>query len=378
MKIPFSKDNKIKKTVLVISDLHLSAGETIQGKRNPLEDFHFDDELVSFLKYFSSNKNLNRHVELVINGDFLDLLAVPYVEYFDDEFWSEKAANEKLDMIIKAHPEVMTALDDFLHTKNKKLTYIIGNHDAEMIFSSLQERFIQAFSEEVRSTIEFLHGHEHYEPIKGVCIQHGHEYEHAHIFDLENNIVKTYKGDYFIPPLGSYYVTHIVNKYKQERSYINAVRPIKNFMKFGLFFDSFFTIRFLAANIYYVLMVRLWHLFHLNLGLKRIIQDTLKELTLFQDYETLTRSFFENNPQAEVLIVGHTHNPTLREYEDGSIFINTGTWTRMIDLDLSGRFNSDSLPFALIEEVEVNKESSKLHTDLCLWRPLAERPYISF
>jgi len=80
-----------KKLVLVISDLHLGAGKQLRGRRNLLEDFHFDNELIDFLNYHSSDEYENKPVELVINGDFLDFLAVPYVEFFDDEFWSEEA-----------------------------------------------------------------------------------------------------------------------------------------------------------------------------------------------------------------------------------------------------------------------------------------------
>ena len=135
------RKNKVQKTILVISDLHLGAGIQVNGRKNPLEDFNSDKELVDFLNYYSSDKFVSQEVELIINGDFFDLLAVPYVKYFDDEFWSEKAALEKLELILKAHPEVMDALKEFLSKKNKKIVYIIGNHDAELVFESLKERF---------------------------------------------------------------------------------------------------------------------------------------------------------------------------------------------------------------------------------------------
>jgi len=93
--------NNVQKVVLVISDLHLGAGKMIKGKRNLLEDFHYDNELVDFLNYYSSGDYQDIEVELVINGDFFDFLAVPYVEFYDDEFWSEKASLAKLKMILR-------------------------------------------------------------------------------------------------------------------------------------------------------------------------------------------------------------------------------------------------------------------------------------
>ena len=67
----------------------------------------------------SSGEYHNKEVELVINGDFLDLLAVPFVPHFDDDYWSETAALRKMELILEAHPEVMQGLVDFLSEKNK-------------------------------------------------------------------------------------------------------------------------------------------------------------------------------------------------------------------------------------------------------------------
>jgi UDP-2,3-diacylglucosamine pyrophosphatase LpxH len=139
--------NSVQKVVLVISDLHLSAGKMIKGKRNLLEDFHYDNELIDFLNYYSSGDYQDIEVELVINGDFLDFLAVPYVEFFDDEFWSETAALAKLRMIMSAHLGVLEALKSFLSKPLKRIVYIIGNHDAEFVFDSLKEEFLSYFGE---------------------------------------------------------------------------------------------------------------------------------------------------------------------------------------------------------------------------------------
>lgn len=336
MKFLRKNKNKLEKLVLVISDLHLGAGHEVNGRKNPLEDFHSDKELVDFLEYYSTGEYANVEVELIINGDFLDPLAVPYIPFFEDEFWSEEAALAKLDMILKGHPEVMEALDKFLSVKNKKILYIIGNHDAELLFDSLKDMIRNCFSEENRARFSITNDIQLYSPTEGVYIQHGHEYEEAHHFSEEENIIESVEGrKYFIPPWGSYYVTNLLNKYKLERSHVNSVRPIPTYMRHGLIFDTFFTIRFLIANGYFYFMIRFLSYYRLKLGWRKIVEDVLSELTLFQNYETVTRSFFQEHKDAKVLIVGHTHAPAFREFEDGTKFINTGTWTRIVNLDLS-------------------------------------------
>jgi UDP-2,3-diacylglucosamine pyrophosphatase LpxH len=374
--------NNIQKVILVISDLHLSAGKMIKGKRNLLEDFHYDNELIDFLKYYAEGDYKDLPVELVINGDFLDFLAVPYVEFYDDEFWSEKAALAKLKMVMAAHKGVMEALKQFISNPEKSIVYIIGNHDAEFVFDSLKEEFLAYFGEDsVR--ISLSNSVTTHIPTKGVSIQHGHQYERAHDFDQENAVIETLNGEkYFIPPWGSYYVTNVINKYKQERSYINGVRPIKHFLIHGLLFDTFFTLRFILSNIYYFVMVRFWHFYMMKKSFKQIFQDLYRELELFQDYESLTRQYFEKKPDSRVLIVGHTHNPALRIFSDGTIFINTGTWTRMVNLDL-GQWNYGSvLTYAKIlvknTEYEIDDFDKNVEVDLKYWLGINNLPYSEY
>jgi UDP-2,3-diacylglucosamine pyrophosphatase LpxH len=375
MKYPHK--NNSKKTILVISDLHLGAGKMIKGRRNFLEDFFFDRELVEFLHYYNNGIYENQEVELVINGDFLDLLAVPFINYFDDEFWSEKAAVEKMRMIIRAHRSVMDALIQFVSNEKRKIVYIIGNHDGELVFDSVKEVFFNVFPPEVRHKVILTNEIVEYSPAKNVYIKHGHQYEIAHQFDQELSIVQSANGEkYFVPPWGSYYVTRVVNKFKEERSYINSVKPIKTFMIFGLIFDTFYMIRFILANVYYFLMVRIWQYFKLGKPVKELFNDLYKELELFQDYETLTRKFFQEKPDAKVLIVGHTHEPTYREYEDGTIFVNTGTWTKMVNLDFRKMQQSFALTYAKIE-VE-DEEQNKILVDLNIWKGSNDLPYMGF
>lgn len=377
------KSRKAKKVILVISDLHLGAGDEYQGRKNPLEDFYSDKELVDFFEYYSSGEYQNKEVELIINGDFFDLLAVPYVSQFDEDFWSESAAKEKLQLILEAHPEVMDALKAFVSGKNKSLVYIIGNHDAELLFDSLKETFINCFPEEDRKKITLRNDLTLYEPTKGIFVQHGHEYESLHEFSEETCLVESNKGEkYFIPPWGSYYVTHIVNKYKLERDHVNAVRPIKTFIIHSLIFDTFFALRFLVANVYFYFMIRFLRYYRLKLGWKKIFEDIVNELTLFQDYESLTRDFFQEDENRKVLIVGHTHEPIYREYSDGTLFVNTGTWTRMVSLDLSHDMNYTPLTYAKISisdlDYDMKKFERAVNVKLNKWMPKSDLPYEEF
>ncbi len=364
----FLRGTKIKKTILVISDIHMGAGTIINNHYNYLEDFHYEKELIEFLNYHSSKDYSKREVELIINGDFLDFLSVPFVRYFDNEFWSEDASLEKLKIITKAHIKVINAMEAFLSNSNKKIVYIIGNHDAEMIFPSLIKYFKSLFSNEVRDKLEIIKdSSSEYQPIKGVVIKHGHEYEEANNFDANNCIAEDEDGKkYFIPPWGSYYVIKIINKFKQERDYINTVRPIKKFLINGLIYDTLFTIRFMLANIFYFFMVRFIDIFKEKIGVGSIIRKTLNELELFQDYTILVKDILDSRDDLNVLIVGHTHEPVFRPYANGKIFINTGSWVDVHYLDIDKKVRGSMLTYAKVNVLKDNEP--ELDVTLNSWR----------
>ncbi len=373
----FLRKTKSQKTIIVISDIHLGAGAYFQGRRNLLEDFQVDKEFVDFISYYSQGDYSSREMELVINGDFFDFLSVPYVNFFDDEYWSEEAALEKLKIIMEAHPEVMESLKGFLDKKNKKIIYIIGNHDAELIFDKLKD-YLRDYFGEHKDKFLISNDNETYSPHDGIFIQHGHQYEFAHNYNPQDSIIKTESGEkYFNPPWGSYYVVRVINKYKVERSYINEVRPIKNFLIHGLIFDTFFTMRFMLTNAFYFIMVRFWSYISRKTDMLELLKQLGDELHLFQDFHHLTRDFFEKKPEAKTLIVGHTHQPSIHYYADGTTFVNTGTWTKMVSLDLGSLKQGHCLTFAQIDLV-TNGDTIESQINLNEWKGKPELPYTEF
>jgi len=380
----FLQKNKINKTIIVVSDLHLGAGLSVNNRRNFLEDFHYDKELIEFIEYHSSGHYLDREVELIINGDFFDLLAVPFVKYFDDEFWSEKAAMDKLKMCVEAHSGVFEALKDFLSYPNNRVVYIIGNHDAELVFESLRDYLINQIPEKDRHKFRILLNDDTiYIPEDGIVLKHGHEYELAHQYSIKTCIATDINHNkYFIPPWGSYYVTRVINKFKEGRDYINAVRPVNKFIINGIIYDPLYTVRFIFANFYYFFMVRFVMIFKQNKKLSEVLNSVKKEIHLFQNYESLTEEYVTSDESIKALIVGHTHDPIFREYDDGSIFINTGTWTKMYNLDFGKNFNGAKLTFARVDVKEKAEDQTgrfdHLEISLNEWRGRSDLPFREF
>jgi UDP-2,3-diacylglucosamine pyrophosphatase LpxH len=172
--------------LVVISDLHMSEGWNSDRKLAKREDFLFDDAFVRFLEYLYPPMKVDYFggarppVHLVINGDFLDFMPVrvsvedrirlekqrhgrhgppptvahSLVRRLQLRWWrwcvvkfgSNGSTDEpmgicKLDKVAKGHARVFEALRRFLEGSKNRLTVVVGNHDVELCFSGVQERF---------------------------------------------------------------------------------------------------------------------------------------------------------------------------------------------------------------------------------------------
>ena len=360
-----------------MSDLHLGAGFFFEGKRNPLEDFHYDQELVDFLDYYSKGDYSSQEVELVINGDFLDFLAVPYVKYFDDVYWREDASLEKLKIILNAHQEVFEAIKKFLSQKNKKITYVIGNHDAELSMAVVKEHFLNHLGNPENLDLIDLEDYT-YCPIKNVVIEHGHNEEMANSFTDESFIKDDDGKEYLIPPWGSYFVKRVVNRFKSERDHVNSVRPIKKFLINGLIYDTYFTTRFILATVYYYVMVRFIYYFKIRKGKFDLFTFIKNEFDLFLKTDNEKYQRLLDSEDFNIQIVGHTHHPELTQFPNGKTFINTGTWTHMYQLDFGRDKDVKMLTYAKIDSLKTDKKNQKLDVDLLVWTGPKNFPFYEF
>jgi predicted phosphodiesterase len=59
----------------------------------------------------------------------------------------------------------------------------------------------------------------------------------------------------------------------------------------------------------------------------------------------------DQEPEVQTLVFGHTHKPMNKLYPDGKQYINTGTWTKMINLDWRTIGQQYCLTFAFIRIV---------------------------
>ena len=362
------------KIKLVISDFHLSSGKWLaNGRRNPLEDFHQDDRFEEFLNYYSSGKYESAEVELIVNGDFFDPLAIiplpgangkfPKLEYPLEV--EESAAIEKFNTILNGHPVSVRGLKEFLQ-RGKKIVFRWGNHDAALLWPGVQKLLKERLSPPDPKQIEFQ---QHPYVFDRICVDHGHQYETLNHFD-ENNMFlnrSTPQGMKRIQnlPFGSFFVMGFLNRVKLQRSYINLVQPLRLYIRLSLLLEPmFFLINGLGAAWFFIKMRFITHpmrfarlrktLMLIFEAFRRVsLEDTAE--AMFTSHEGLASNF-------DTIIMGHNHQAMIRIFPGGKQYINTGTWIPITSLDMNTMGHRILRTYALIEYVD-----GKARATLKIW-----------
>jgi UDP-2,3-diacylglucosamine pyrophosphatase LpxH len=359
-----------KKIKLVISDFHLSRGKWLKdGRRNPLEDFHQDERFQELLDYYSIGDYENADVELIINGDFFDPLAViplpnvheklPTLEYPLEV--EEPAAVQKIATILDGHPITFDALHVFLK-RGKKIIFRWGNHDAVILWPGVQKLLHQRLAPPHPEQLTFQQKPYIFDRI---CIDHGHQYEIINQFDEEQIFIErqTKYGLKKIQnlPFGSFFVLGFLNRVKLSRSYINQVQPLSLYVRiFALLEPISFISHSLHLFWFFIKMRFITHPMRFA-RIKKTILIILEALHR-PSLEEVSESFFFG-PEGEqlpydTLIMGHNHQATVRIFPGGKQYINTGTWIPITSLDMSNLGHKILRTYALIEYVNGKPQAS--------------------
>lgn len=349
---------------LVISDFHLSQGQKLpNGTRNPLEDFREDQKFSELLDHYSTGSYATEDVELVINGDFMDPLAVMpasimgqkrfRVEYPKEVL--EENAVEKFKIIIRGHPVSFDALKRFLK-RGKRITYRWGNHDVAILWPRVQA-LLRAELEPPHAE-QLVFQKERY-IFDRVCIDHGHQYEVINHFDPDNIFIErdTPSGKRMILnlPFGSFFVLGFFNRIKLTHPYVYMVQPLRTYLKIAAIFNPvFFLSNGFRVFWFFIKMRFVTHPMRFARVRKTllIVKELFRRPSLEREAEKeLTGSGSEMLPY-DTLIMGHDHQAKFRVFPGGKQYVNTGTWTPITSLQMSSLGHRVLRTYALIEYVD--------------------------
>jgi UDP-2,3-diacylglucosamine pyrophosphatase LpxH len=160
-------------------------------------------------------------------------------------------------------------------------------------------------------------------------------------------------------------VLQILNKYKEERPYLDRVKPFWPVIPAGLFMDTRFTLRAIANMGYYFVRAQMSPLWRRRRPFTKLSKFLFNELSFFEKHEETAQRLFKADPSLRAVVMGHTHTEMVRTYGRGErIYVNTGTWMPMVNLSLENLGQSTSHHYAIIRYTD----KGEARVSLMRWR----------
>lgn len=119
--------------LVVLSDIEMGAG-------GQADDFPHSDWLAELLLAYNEPPFAELPVDVVLNGDILDLLKTSFEGRYSHHI-TPRIALGKLERIATAHEPFFAALRELLaHQRaERRIHFVTGNHDAELVFPAVQD-----------------------------------------------------------------------------------------------------------------------------------------------------------------------------------------------------------------------------------------------
>ncbi len=216
---------------LIISDLHLADSQSV------LEGFGDAQQaaLEGLTAAAHSGGPLGRadDVELIINGDAFDFLAIPP---YDTQGSSDvPTALEKLSKIIAAHGPFFETLRHFIATPGRQVTFITGNHDIELRFEEVRAQLRETIGVAPNDSRVFFCPTRFYRPLPDVYIEHGNHHDFwnhciSGLWDEQGQPLDLHPSKITLP-FGSYYFQHAAHSISLEYAYFDHFEPSMNSLR---------------------------------------------------------------------------------------------------------------------------------------------------
>jgi UDP-2,3-diacylglucosamine pyrophosphatase LpxH len=214
--------------VHVVSDLHMGGSEGCQI-------FRETKRLANYIRWVTAQQPGSR-VALILNGDVIDTLAENIVGYLAVE-----EAVSTIQRIVRdpAFGQIWDALADFVKVDGRALIIVIGNHDIELAFPTVQQAILRRLAGEslaARGRIEFSTSGAGYCCEVGnasVFCTHGNEvdpWNYVRYEDLSKvarrlNTGRALSPDEWTPNAGTKMVKDVMNDVKRRYAWIDLLKP---------------------------------------------------------------------------------------------------------------------------------------------------------
>ena len=278
----------------------------------------------------------------------------------------EAVSINAIDRIYEGHTSFFESLRSFLSSPNKKVTYVIGNHDAGLGFEAAQRRLKDIVGESLEFCFEInLHG---------IHIEHGHRFEYINTVPPNKYFVEGPSNKKILNlPWGSLFCISVLPVLKKERPHIDKVRPMSSYISWCLIHDFLFFVRMTIYVLKYFISTNFDHYVSQNRNFKTSAK-ILKQITIYPRYEKKAKSILKRNQDLHTVIMGHTHVVEWRRFPEGKYYFNSGTWNSIPSIDAGLHENMTNLSYVSIDLHVKSRtiRSASLNVWQGKWRPYRE------
>ena len=313
------------KEIIVLGDVEMGGG-------NLTDDFIADKALAKLI--FDTAKKRGP-VDMIFNGDTFDFLKCP--SQLNPPHYPRHITKDislaKLHLIYRAHPLVFEAWRQFLTRPEKRIYFILGNHDHDLIYPEVQ-RELQRLLENKERVIFPKQAYEQHD----IHVEHGHLYDFWFAINFEK-LFLTHEGKSILNfPYASLGLISSFMSLKEQHPFLERIFPRPellthhrviarkvNMHTFGYFFKSlaYYPFRFYSDPTY-----------SFPTSILRAIYKRFR--TFRWDVDNITSIFMNKDVPQKIIILGHIHEKRIAR-GDNRIIIHPGSWRDEYDFNAKTR-----------------------------------------
>ncbi|MBI1968957.1 hypothetical protein HYS49_03525 [Candidatus Woesearchaeota archaeon] len=313
--------------LIILGDIEMGAGTLT-------DDFISDAALSQLIRSLAEKPVA---LDLVLNGDTFDFLKCPI--FVDGKVTYPRHVTpdislEKLHLIKKAHAAVFEALQFFVRRPQKKLHFIIGNHDHDLVYPEVQQELKALLGPQENVHFQWQYKNHH------VYIEHGQQYDLPNMLNLQRLFVR-YHGKTILNPPWAFGLLHRFMNIKEEHPFLERIFP-----KVALFQYhrpaakqiSRAALKFILSSIfYYPFRALMDPTYSIS---QKITSEMLRKLRQSKeqhfDMDSIVHIFKRKKRHLvrryKLLVLGHVHKTYIEERKH-SVIIHPGSWRDEYHLD---------------------------------------------
>jgi UDP-2,3-diacylglucosamine pyrophosphatase LpxH len=198
--------------LVVMSDIEMgNGGET--------DDFPHTLALGQLLLEYNGPAYDHVVVHLVFNGDTFDFLKTPLQGDYPRHITAVRAL-AKLELVASVHADFFEAVAAFVARPDRQVSFLVGNHDPELVFTAVQAEIRRLCGGSNRVTFPgfFL-------DVGQVHIEHGSQADRMFRMDADQPLLQTDEGPILNLPWGSVALLEVVIPLHPILHLLDRVRP---------------------------------------------------------------------------------------------------------------------------------------------------------